>query len=195
MSTPTASAVTTIFRGTYQGADGEIPDASLTFKPARDIFDRRHPGFIVQNKCGVRFMSAPCGLLRADQTFVGTYLGAAGDGRIRVHIDTYGDAPLPLAEGWFDNGRLVITSGGVVSVVAIAHSLTGESGDRLVLELDKWLKATPATGDAVSFVRACDGRWATCQTLGGNFRGFPHMPATPPSNAKARKSQGPAGKK
>lgn len=133
--------------------------------------------------------------------FVGEYVEDV-DGSseiVRIHITTFGDFGTTgftaVHEGWFDGGTFTIITGGVVSVVGIGATRVQESGSHLVLELDKAFKAVAVAGDTVKLLRTCDGRWTTCQALGGKFRGFPHIPPSSPTNAVARKSQSPAGKK
>ncbi|MEN6541995.1 DUF2163 domain-containing protein [Parvibaculum sp.] len=83
-----------------------------------------------------------------------------------------------FAEGWFERGRIVFTSGenaGAGCEVKL-HSLSAEGA---TIEIWQAMARGIAAGDAFSVTAGCDKQFSTCRAKfgnGANFRGFPHMP-------------------
>ncbi|MGF7160266.1 putative phage protein (TIGR02218 family) [Rhodoligotrophos appendicifer] len=79
---------------------------------------------------------------------------------------------------WFEQGRLIWTTGANVGVVSEIKTHRLEAG---AVYLELWIgpAGTIAGGDHFTVEAGCDKRFTTCRAKFGNgvnFRGFPHMP-------------------
>jgi uncharacterized phage protein (TIGR02218 family) len=111
-------------------------------------------------------MSAP------GRTVTATVLALEGEGRLRVSgLEAYPD-------GWFDQGRLRVTSG---QARGFESELREQRQASTGTTLEPWtapLRAI-AVGDLLSVAAGCDKSFGLCRTKFANtmnFRGFPHMP-------------------
>lgn len=91
----------------------------------------------------------------------------------------YRIAPLTgVADGWFQRGRVQLTSGAAAGLVGL---IKFDRADGLMRRLDLWVDfpLPPAVGDMIRLEPGCDKVAATCQAKFNNFRnfrGFPHIP-------------------
>lgn len=83
-----------------------------------------------------------------------------------------------IADGWFQRGRVEVTSGLAIGLVGLVKFDRADGTSR---RLDLWVDfpVAPAVGDTVRLEPGCDKLAATCQGKFNNFRsfrGFPHIP-------------------
>ncbi|EAR51074.1 hypothetical protein OG2516_04229 [Oceanicola granulosus HTCC2516] len=98
--------------------------------------------------------------------------GAVADGRVLRCADT------GRAEGWYEGGRLEVTSGAAAGLAGIVKHDRIEAGER-VLVLWEPIRAPVVAGDALRLLPGCDKAAGTCREKFHNFmnfRGFPHIP-------------------
>jgi uncharacterized phage protein (TIGR02218 family) len=131
-------------------------------------------GRAVRRHCDAELGDARCGFDLGAPGFSGTgaVLSVETADRIRVSgLDGF-------AAGWFANGLLTWTSGGMAGRgQRVIDHFAAEDGVILVL----WREdpGVPVPGDAFAIVAGCDKRFATCKAKFANqvnFRGFPHLP-------------------
>ena len=83
-------------------------------------------------------------------------------------------------EGWFERGRILVTSGagkGIVGQVKFDREVKGLRR----IELSRDFDVAASTGDSVRLEAGCDKLERTCREKFNNFlnfRGFPHMPGS-----------------
>ena len=131
-------------------------------------------GRLFQYGCDADLGDVRCGidLGAAEMRGVGTVVASEDD---RVVTASGLDA---FAEGWFDRGRVVFTSGanaGAGCEVKL-HSIAAAGA---VIEMWQTMARQIAVGDEFTVTAGCDKQFSTCRTKfanGVNFRGFPHMP-------------------
>lgn len=83
-----------------------------------------------------------------------------------------------LSDGWFQRGRVQITSGFAAGLVGLVKF---DRADGTTRRLELWVDfpLSPAVGDTIRLEPGCDKVAATCQAKFNNFRnfrGFPHIP-------------------
>lgn len=126
-------------------------------------------GRVYSRFCDADVGDARCGVDLATSAF-------RGEGVVATVLDTRtfrAEGVGSFANGWFTQGRIAWTDGGVGDVAA--HRV---AGDHVTIEL---VTPTPAIAEGAAFVvtAGCDKRAPTCRTKFANilnFRGFPHMP-------------------
>jgi uncharacterized phage protein (TIGR02218 family) len=81
--------------------------------------------------------------------------------------------------GWFQRGRLEITSGEAAGLSAVIKRDQIRADGVRVIEVWEPLRAKAVTSDTVRLVAGCDKRFDTCRLKFGNlvnFQGFPDVP-------------------
>lgn len=149
---------------------GDLSAASvkLNTKSFTARLDIQMPRNLVQPGCLNTLFSGPCGLVESAWRSTGTVAGVAGD---QCSFST----GLAQAAGYFDGGRLTITSGPNANVVRRIKSYTSTGVVTLFAPL-VW-PLTVGTTFAVSpgcpkTASVCAGRFSNLV----NFRGLPYVP-------------------
>lgn len=154
--------------GKITRADGKFVAELESFGRGLDLVSGRQ----VRRSCDAQLGDARCGVSLEAFTATGEMVSFDGHDRMVVAgLDAH-------AAGWFANGVLTWTSGGMSGrserVVDFRHDAAGTT-----VVIWPSLSMLPQTGDAFSIVAGCDKRFATCKAKFGNalnFRGFPHLP-------------------
>lgn len=161
----------------FSGNFGEISHSGGMFKAElRGLSDRLNQlqGRVYQSSCSAVLGDAKCGF---DLTQTGY--------RVDAEIRSFGplgqmqfSGLLPLADRWFERGKLVMLSGAAQNLIGVIRTDRVTASGR---DIDLWLDlgAKVAVGDLVRLEAGCDRQAATCRakfTNFLNFRGFPSIP-------------------
>ena len=161
----------------FSGFFGEISHSGGKFKAElRGLSDRLNQlqGRVYQSTCSAVLGDARC---RFDLSQPGYRV----DTQIRS-IGSLGQMQftglLPLADRWFERGKLVVMSGAAKDLVGVIRT---DKVTPLGRDIDLWLDlgAKVAAGDLVRLEAGCDRQAATCRGKFANFlnfRGFPSIP-------------------
>lgn len=161
----------------FRGNFGEVVRAGGAFRvELRGLTDRLNQprGRAYQAGCSAVLGDASCGfdLGQTGYRVETTLAGFDTLGRLMVSTAT------PLADHWFERGRLTVLTGAAAGLVEMVKSDRATGSDRLV-ELWQTFGAQIAIGDQLRLEAGCDRRAETCRTKFANFasfRGFPHIP-------------------
>lgn len=156
---------------------GEVTRAGLVFRAelrglSHALEARR--GRVFSGQCDADLGDARCGVDLTSSTYRGTGTVALSRDTRRLVIEGLE----AYESGWFDGGRLVVTSGALSGFACeVARHDRTDEGAELVL----WLAAPQmlASGSGITVTAGCDKRFASCQEKFANalnFQGFPHMP-------------------
>lgn len=161
----------------FAGSVGEIKSSDGAFHAElRGISEglNQPVGQVFQRGCQALLGDARCRvLLEAPEYRVETPILEVRDNRVLIL-----DALSSYEAGWFERGRLDVTSGAGEGIVAAIKSDREEDGSR-VIELWEEIRAVISEGDTVLLEVGCDKRKETCRDKFDNllnFRGFPHIP-------------------
>lgn len=128
--------------------------------------DMQMPRNLVQPQCLNVLFDKGCGLSRASFTQTGTITAINGDGSYKISVSQ--------ADGYFDLGRLNITSG---ANLGVSKQIKHNHGQDLYLYAPLYF--TPTVGDTIAVMPGCDLSQATCVgkfSNGNNFRGMRFVP-------------------
>lgn len=162
---------TEVFRGNF----GDVTRAGGAFRvELRGLTDRLNQpqGRVYQRGCSAVLGDKTCGV---DLTGAGfraqMVLAQIKDGLILTGTSTRPD-------GWFDLGRVVVTSGAAAGLVSMVKRDRARETGRVI---DLWQDfALPlAVGDEITLEAGCDRHHATCKSKFNNlrnFQGFPFLP-------------------
>lgn len=162
-----------LFRGSFgeitRGGDGTFRAELRGLTEALN----RVQGRVFHAGCGAVLGDARC---RFDLDQPGFHMLApvvdAGAGQLRL-ADGGG-----FADGWFTGGRVMVTTGAAMGLMAAVRRHVVRDGMHL---LDLWpeLPVAVTPGDMLRLEAGCDRKATTCRQKFGNFlnfRGFPHIP-------------------
>ncbi len=161
----------------FRGQIGEITRANGAFRAEITGLSEMLntvQGRVYQTPCTAVLGDGSCGVNLTDPTFSGT--GAVTDVVERKRLTLSGLSG--YGAGWFQRGRLTVTSGAAAGLVGVVK-VDIRSGGLHVVELWESLRAEIAPGDSVRLDAGCDKRAATCRDKFANilnFRGFPDIP-------------------
>ncbi|MEQ9692208.1 MAG: DUF2163 domain-containing protein [Bauldia litoralis] len=142
--------------------------------------------------CDADLGDARCGVSMGGGTYTGSGAATSVNDRRRFTASGLGG----YADGWFDRGRLVWTSGDNVGRAAEVRSQRS-AGSAVTVELWQPMARDIAIGDGFTISAGCDKRFATCRAKFDNtinFRGFPHMPGNDFTLSYARQGDDNDGK-
>jgi uncharacterized phage protein (TIGR02218 family) len=131
-------------------------------------------GRVFRHTCDADLGDARCGIDLDNPALRGEGIVAAATGRRRFTASGLNI----FAEGWFERGRLVWTSGANQgrAVEIRTHRISGANA---LIELWQPVHYEIEAGDGFSLTAGCDKLFSTCRAKFDNhvnFRGFPHMP-------------------
>jgi uncharacterized phage protein (TIGR02218 family) len=159
--------------------DGEIT-ATMTCKPATNVFKRSGPRFTYQGICNHVLYDARCKVLRTGDpagefTFTGTVIGVSGN-----DIDVSGVSG--NGADWAVGGFVKAPAGGDDD----ARLVLAQSGDTLTLLLPF---SIPVIATSVDVLAGCTHDLAICESKFDNvinYGGFPYVPRKNPFNTRLR---------
>ena len=162
----------------FRGTIGEIRRGSGAFhaelRGLTEVLNQPQ-GHIYQRSCGAVLGDARC---RFDLTTAGFFEERVFEQIETARVFTFsnmGNFPL----GWFEGGRLIVTSGDAAGLDAVIKRDSFQSDGSRQFVLWEGLGVLPETGDQLRLEAGCDRRFATCQAKFANhenFRGFPDIP-------------------
>ena len=161
------------FRGTF----GEVTRAGGAFRAElRGLSEglNQVQGLAYQRTCSAVLGDARCGVdLDRGGLALAAPILARGEAGV-YNIAAVGG----FAEGWFQRGRAVVTSGDAAGLVGLVKF---DQTEGVLRRLDLWVDfaRAPAVGDVIRLEAGCDKLAATCRAKFANFanfRGFPHIP-------------------
>lgn len=161
----------------FAGQLGEITHSGRHFRaelrglsePLNQLQGRQY-----RPNCAAILGDVSCGIDLADPVFSapGEVQAVTADGAMDIACaQAYPD-------GWFQHGRLEITTGAAAGLARTIRLDQAVTGARKIM-LWALSGASVTTGDQVRLVAGCDRRFDTCRVKfsnGLNFRGFPHVP-------------------
>lgn len=162
----------------FRGTIGEIRRGSGAFHAElRGITEvlNQPQGHMYQRSCGAVLGDARC---RFDLTTAGFFEERVFEQIETARVFTFsnmGNFPL----GWFEGGRLIVTSGDAAGLDAVIKRDSYQSDGNRQFVLWEGLGVLPEPGDQLRLEAGCDRRFATCQAKFANhenFRGFPDIP-------------------
>lgn len=159
--------------------DGDL-QATITCKPATNVFKRTGPRITYQGLCNHVLYDARCKILRSGDPagefkLIGTVISQSGN-----DIDVAGVTA--KGAGFFDGGFIIAPSGGD----ADARLILSSSGDTLTLLLPF---SVEVLGTSVDVFAGCTHDLAICLSKFDNvinYGGFPFVPRKNPFNATLR---------
>lgn len=141
--------------------------AKLTVNAGTAYLSMQLPALILQPGCTNTLFDARCGL--AKTSFADSLVVQAGSTANKIITTS------ARPDGYFDNGRLVFTSGPNNGLVKAVRQYMGG-----MMSFNSPLPFAPSAGDAFTAYPGCDKTQATCTTKFSNlvnFEGFPYVPA------------------
>ncbi len=181
----------------FRGTIGEIRRSGAVFHAElRGLTDALNQpvGRIYQSRCTAVLGDAGCRFDLDRPGYAVTLASAApvGADSVSLALDLPGEAP---AAGWFDRGRLEVTSGAAAGLSGAIKSDRVQDGARQVT-LWQPMRAAIAVGDGLRLVAGCDKRAETCRGKFDNmtnFQGFPSIPGSDWLMAVPRRAGGDDG--
>lgn len=162
----------------FRGTIGEIRRGSGAFhaelRGLTEVLNQPQ-GHMYQRSCGAVLGDARC---RFDLTTAGFFEERVFEQIVTARVFTFsnmGNFPL----GWFEGGRLIVTSGDAAGLDAVIKRDSHQSDGSRQFVLWEGLGVLPEPGDQLRLEAGCDRRFATCQAKFANhenFRGFPDIP-------------------
>ena len=162
----------------FRGTIGEIRRGSGAFhaelRGLTEVLNQPQ-GHMYQRSCGAVLGDARC---RFDLTTAGFFEERVFEQIETARVFTFsnmGNFPL----GWFEGGRLIVTSGDAAGLDAVIKRDSYQSDGSRQFVLWEGLGVLPEPGDQLRLEAGCDRRFATCQAKFANhenFRGFPDIP-------------------
>ncbi|HEY2497225.1 MAG TPA: DUF2163 domain-containing protein [Candidatus Angelobacter sp.] len=155
----------------FSGFIGPVDELSrnyvkFTANSGTDLLSMQLPQIILQPGCTNTLFDARCGLNKA--SFADFNIVQAGS-TVNKLISLS-----PKADGYFDNGQLIFTSGANNGLVKAVRSYVGQR-----FFFNSPLPFAPNAGDAFTAYPGCDKTQATCTNKFANlvnFEGFPYVP-------------------
>lgn len=158
----------TLFAGRVSDVSGSRSSVTVSVKSDIELLNAPCPRNIYQSGCMRTLYDAGCGVNRADFTVTGRVTAPSSNGAELA-------CNLPQADGWFNQGVVVFTSG---RNAGLSRTVKTHAGGRLGFALR--LPYPPQAGDVFRAYPGCDKRQSTCAGKFNNvvhFRGFPYIPA------------------
>jgi uncharacterized phage protein (TIGR02218 family) len=155
-----------LFEGLVTDANADFIKADITVSAPTVLLNIEMPRYTYKAGCIYTVYDNGCGVLEAN--FANPATAASGSTSRRLNC------ALAQADGYFDLGKVVFTSGANNGAVrSIKNYAPG------VVTLSYPLSVTPAVGDAFTAYPGCDGRRTTCKDVfdnEANYRGYPYIP-------------------
>jgi len=139
---------------------------TFTINSHLELLNQNLPRNVYQAGCLNSLFDSGCGLNQALYAVNGTVVSAASASQIT--------ASFSAANGYFDQGVMVLTSG-VDS--GLSRTVKNFSGN--IINLIAPFPSSPVAGDSFTVYAGCDKSQGTCSGKFGNlarFRGFPYVP-------------------
>lgn len=159
-----------LFSGAVAHVEPTSTTVKLTLKSDLDQLLVAMPRNLFSPACTHALFDAGCGLTRASYVVAGTIAGSP------TPTSSAFATNLTQADGYFQLGVLIMTSGPAVGARSAVKSYVNAAG---ALTLALPLKATPVAGNTFTIIPGCDKSQATCTAKFANlarFRGFPFIP-------------------
>lgn len=161
----------------FAGTIGEIRRAGGAFHAElRGLTERLNQmqGRVYQRGCAAILGDRACGFDLNTAGYVAEVAAQTIEGGRRFVFDGLGG----FDDGWFERGRLVVTTGDAAGLVGVIKRDVTHAGQRRI-EVWEAFRSPVAAGDLLRLEAGCDKRYVTCRDKFGNmvnFQGFPDIP-------------------
>ena len=140
--------------------------AKITVNSGTELLTMQLPAIILQPGCTNTLFDARCGLVKASFAEANTVQAGSTVNKL-ISLSA-------KADGYYDNGQLVFTTGANTGLVKAVKQFLGQQ-----FTFNSPLPFAPSAGDLFTAYPGCDKTQATCTNKFSNlanFEGFPYVP-------------------